>query len=67
MNLEVYKEKCTIHSVSKRFEVRVEWYTGDITRETVIADDGSNYYFDFDRNRSWYAPYLFCEKVVNVC
>jgi hypothetical protein len=63
MNSTSYKEKCETYKVGNPFDVRVEWYTGDITRETVIADDGRFYYFVFNRNRSWYAPYMFCELI----
>ena len=58
-----HKQLCDIFSVNTRFDVKVEWYTGDITTETVIGDDGDNYYFDFDINRSWYAPHSFCRNV----
>ena len=48
------------------FYVRVEWYTGDITIELVIGESVEYFYFDFNKNKSWYAPKHFCIKINKV-
>lgn len=45
------------------FYVRVEWYTGDVTQELVIGESNDNFYFDFNKNNSWYAPKHFCTEI----
>lgn len=61
MNKDLYKKLCEDYKVSP-FKVRVEWYTGDITRETVIAQDENHYFFDVSDRGSYYAPKSFCQR-----
>lgn len=48
------------------FDVEVSWYTGDVTTETVVADDGEYYYFDFSKNQSHYAHHSWCKRLTEI-
>lgn len=63
MREENYNYFLTIYKIDQPFDVRVEWYTGDVTVETVLAESGSCYFFEFIKNKSWYAPKDFCKQI----
>lgn len=46
------------------FKVRVEWYDGSITRESVIEENEIHYIFDFEKYKSaTHAPKEWCTKL----
>jgi len=47
----------------EKFEVRVEWENGDVTKENVISETDHEYYFEYARHHSYYAPKKMCTKI----
>ena len=54
------KEK---YKIDKPFIVKVEWYDGSYTRETVIGETDTIYFFDVNDRGSYYAPKNMCKKI----
>ena len=48
-----------------RLLCRVEWYTGDVTKEIITGETDEMYIFDYKKNHSYSAPKQWCE-VLNV-
>ena len=60
-----HEKQCAIHDVIPRLLCRVEWYTGDVTKEIITGETDEMYIFDYKKNHSYYAPKQWCE-VLNV-
>jgi len=58
----IYEQGCENYSVAP-YKVRVEWYDGSNTIETVIADDGLLLYLLYETNHSYFAPKEWCINI----